>query len=557
MTVIKPVSIFSLILSLAANSLIAQSAFVSGFAYLEGENNHAGIKVAFNAVSPTAITDSTYTDSIGAYTIHLYPGVYGVLFSREGFQDLVYTPQIIISDTMQFDLIILSSQPLKTIAGSVKGYWSSDTTYSVIGNILVPVGDTLIIEAGTKVQFDGSYYFDVNGLLIARGSAEDSIYFTPTGPVKSPGDWYGIRFNDPADDNSILSYCVIEYGAEAIQEGGFEALVTCDQAHPTIEHSRLKNSIRNGIECIDANPTLIFNKIHDNEYQGISCTRSSPEIMNNYIYNSGLSGIMIMRSSAPRIEMNDIYNNNHRGIGISTDGGGVITANKIYNNIQQGIECWLAADLRITQNDIFSNESGIEVRESSPSIESNDLFYNHNAGIKINSTSAPIVTMNIIMNNGFGIESDQHSTVVSYNLLWNNSYNLSGEFTLGIGTLITVNANGDSIDAYFNLFQDPLLVSTELENSSFLLLAADSPCIDAGGTNLIETDTSDIGSHPYNPAALGVVPELNPKPNTYTLSPAYPNPFNPNTTIKYALKDDVWATLKGLRPAGPGGAGAG
>ncbi len=33
-------------------------------------------------------------------------------------------------------------------------------------------------------------------------------------------------------------------------------------------------------------------------------------------------------------------------------------------------------------------------------------------------------------------------------------------------------------------------------------------------------------------------------PTAYGLSPAYPNPFNPNTTIKYALKEDVRATLK-------------
>ena len=33
-------------------------------------------------------------------------------------------------------------------------------------------------------------------------------------------------------------------------------------------------------------------------------------------------------------------------------------------------------------------------------------------------------------------------------------------------------------------------------------------------------------------------------PTAYSLSPAYPNPFNPNTTINYALKEDVRATLK-------------
>ena len=33
-------------------------------------------------------------------------------------------------------------------------------------------------------------------------------------------------------------------------------------------------------------------------------------------------------------------------------------------------------------------------------------------------------------------------------------------------------------------------------------------------------------------------------PTAYALSPAYPNPFNPYTTINYALKEDTKATLK-------------
>ena len=545
MTVIKPVSIFSLILSLTANSLIAQSAFVSGFAYLEGENNHAGIKVAFNAVSPTATTDSTYTDSIGAYTIHLYPGVYGVLFSREGFQDLVYTPQIIISDTMQFDPIILSSQPLKTIAGSVKGYWSSDTTYSVIGNILVPAGDTLIIEAGTTVQFDGFYYFGISGLLIAQGSEEDSIYFTSFGRVKSQGDWGGINFNHTSNDNSILSYCIVEYGNSTDRDspvGG--ALIVCNQANPTIENCRLQQSLRNGIQCNSSTPTIINNEIYNNVGHGLYCVYAQPKVIGNIIYGNDLAGISVYYSPAPLISNNRIYENVFEGILINGNGGGTIIGNSLYNN-SSGIRCEGGADPTVTRNDIYHNAWGIVVRgESIPWIENNDIVSNRVTGIVVGYFSSPTITMNIVMEHPIGIFSEDRPSEVSYNLIWRNEVNLQGDTPLGVGTLITVNSNGDSIDAYFNLFQDPLLVSTEPENLSFLLLRTGSPCIDAGGTNLFETDTSDIGSHPYNPAALGVVPELNPKPNTNTLSPAYPNPFNPNTTINYALKDDVRATLK-------------
>ncbi len=63
------------------------------------------------------------------------------------------------------------------------------------------------------------------------------------------------------------------------------------------------------------------------------------------------------------------------------------------------------------------------------------------------------------------------------------------------------------------------------------------------------------GSAPSLPTAIATVAEVEAEveevqsqedliPTEYALSPAYPNPFNPYATIKYALKDDVRATLK-------------
>ncbi len=546
MTVIKPVSIFSLILSLTGNSLIAQSASVSGSAYLEGENNHGGIKVAFNAVSPTAVSDSAFTDSTGAYSINLYPGTYGVTFSIVDFQDLVYSPEMLISGTMQLDPITLSSRPIRTISGSVKGYWSSDSTYSVNGNMEVPSGDTLTIEAGTKVEFEGLFVFEVSGLLLAQGTEADSIYFTSSGRAKSPGDWYGITFNGTADDNSILSYCVAEYGSTTdSSDSDVGGLVVCDHANPTIENSRIRHSLRNGVFCRNSSPTLINNEISHNHIYGIYGHYAEPIVIGNNIYGNNRSGIYLYNSPAPLINNNDIFDNGIEGILIYGKGGGTINGNSLYNNLY-GIKCRGGADPTITRNDIYHNYQGIVVQNaSSPWIENNDIASNSNAGIVVDYLSSfPTITMNIVMGSTIGINSQIRPSEVSYNLIWGNVDDFQGETPLGVGILITVNSNGDSVDAYFNLFQDPLLTSIEPENSSFLLLTVESPCIDAGGTNLMETDTSDIGSHPYDPTALGVITELNTKPNIYILSPAYPNPFNPNTTINYALKEDVRASLK-------------
>ncbi|MEE9464205.1 MAG: right-handed parallel beta-helix repeat-containing protein [Candidatus Neomarinimicrobiota bacterium] len=429
----------------------------------------------------------------------------------------------------------------------MKGYWSSDTTYSVIGNIQVPAGDTLIIEAGTTVQFDGLYSFEVNGLLTARGSAEDSIYFTSSARTKSPGDWHGIRFNDPADDNSILSYCVIEYGAESIYGGSFGALVNCDQANPTIEYCRIRHSLQDGINSKSASPTIIHNDLDDLIGSGLLISNDSePVVLRNSIRGCNGVAIFISGNSSPIIESNNIEDN-VEGITVYNNGEGIVDIrdNNIHNTEMYAILIEGSSNVTLTRNDIYFNLAGIGVMNSSPLIENNDIYNNEYDGINImDDGSHPSITMNLIMGNSVSINSDGRPNEVSYNIMWNNQVDLSGNSPVGVGTVITVNSNGDSIDAYFNLFQDPLLASTESENSSFLLLRTGSPCIDAGGTDLIQTDTSDIGSHPYSLTALGVVPELNTEPNAYILSPAYPNPFNPSATIKYALKDEALVSLR-------------
>lgn len=59
-------------------------------AYLKGQNNHAGIKIKFEAVSSGAVTDSTYTVENGAYSIKLNNGMYQVSLSKNNYDSLHY-----------------------------------------------------------------------------------------------------------------------------------------------------------------------------------------------------------------------------------------------------------------------------------------------------------------------------------------------------------------------------------------------------------------------------------------------------------------------------------
>ena len=91
------------------------------------------------------------------------------------------------------------------------GTWTkANSPYQVIGEITVPAGEVLTIEAGVEVNFQGNYKFNVIGNLQAIGTEADSIFFTTD---DTDTGWSGIRVNvTNSDDIIALSYCKIEYG---------------------------------------------------------------------------------------------------------------------------------------------------------------------------------------------------------------------------------------------------------------------------------------------------------------------------------------------------------
>jgi hypothetical protein len=104
----------------------------------------------------------------------------------------------------------------------------------------------------------------------------------------------------------------------------------------------------------------------------------------------------------------------------------------------------------------------------------------------------------------------------------------------GLGTILTTNANGDSADTYYNIFEDPLFVDAEHGDYH---LQAGSPCIDAGdpGTGLNPDGTvADIGAFYFPQVTAADQPE-GVRPRSITLHQNYPNPFNATTEIRFDL----------------------
>ncbi|NOX18297.1 MAG: hypothetical protein GXO87_08450, partial [Chlorobi bacterium] len=139
-----------------------------------------------------------------------------------------------------FTLIILLLFQLSlfaqtSVSGNQSGTWTSaNSPYLVTGEIIIPAGQTLTIEPGVEVNFQGHFKLAVDGTLIAAGTETDSIFFTTDNVAVG---WSGIRLTE-SQTGSALAYCGIKYGKTSLgdfpdQHGGGVMMNNCDA---TIDH---------------------------------------------------------------------------------------------------------------------------------------------------------------------------------------------------------------------------------------------------------------------------------------------------------------------------------
>lgn len=114
------------------------------------------------------------------------------------------------------------------LSGPIKGTLLADSTYRVSADVIINEGDTLVIQPGVKVLFDGkgTWNFVVNGSLLSLGTQAKPIYFTvptsvanktdvlgadPTADPAYKGLWGGI-LGDKTFKNIIIKWTHIEFG---------------------------------------------------------------------------------------------------------------------------------------------------------------------------------------------------------------------------------------------------------------------------------------------------------------------------------------------------------
>lgn len=132
------------------------------------------------------------------------------------------------------------------VRGAQSGRWTlANSPYVVTGNIIVPAGMTLTVEAGVVVKFAGYFSFKVEGTLRALGLPQQRIVFTSSkdqelaanaseNTLPTPNDWYGLEFTDNSnDEQSRVENCWLKHCRRPL---------TLVQAYPKLESITISRS---------------------------------------------------------------------------------------------------------------------------------------------------------------------------------------------------------------------------------------------------------------------------------------------------------------------------
>jgi hypothetical protein len=124
-----------------------------------------------------------------------------------------------------------------TLAGDLPGVVAAQSKpYLVAGDIYVPQGKTVMIEAGVVFLFKNFTGLHVSGILLARGTKDKPIVFTSendrdyhrqSAVDPAPFDWNGLYLHEDAV-GTHLAYCAILYSVDGIvAQTKFIRLNTC------------------------------------------------------------------------------------------------------------------------------------------------------------------------------------------------------------------------------------------------------------------------------------------------------------------------------------------
>ncbi|MGN0032707.1 MAG: choice-of-anchor Q domain-containing protein [Candidatus Limimorpha sp.] len=468
-------------------------------------------------------------------------------------------------------LVMTSMGQDTEVSGNQSGIWSGNIT--IVGDVIVPIGETLTIEPGTKVVSQGYWGIMVQGVLNAQGEKDNNIVFTVADTTgfanyeSEQGGWKGIWISK-CKEPIRFSYCDFSHGKTKREEdGGVMRVNYTDDI--VISNCTFHNNIsrrKGGAMYVEKSTINIDNCLvyenngypYDDYYTwggGFQFHNSDVKIHDIIFHDnnafSGYGGGMSIDSCDLELT-NTVFYNNHAtnagalGIQRSSHLSVKVTNILAYNNwcIHYGGALAIAtSDPELNNLTLVSNYCGgggggaMQMAFNSKPTLNNCIIYGNHAGHYLNKR--------------YELDSIHEYYVGSQIWLW-------GSDCLPVFNNSDIQYGYDSInnnhlipeENYNNMIEtDPMFV--DAENHDYRLTYG-SPCINTGmedvsGIFISETDIAgnprifndriDMGCYEWN--NIGLFEHYQ---NNAAIS-IYPNPLNENSICNIRLNNESKVTI--------------
>ena len=371
-----------------------------------------------------------------------------------------------------FSQSIFSQTP---VSGNQSGNWTlSHSPYQVTGDVTIPSGQTLSIEAGVQIVFQGYYRIYVDGKIEANGTENNLIVFTP---ADQNTGWGGIRL-DGTPNISIFHYCKFEYGK-----------TSATGSYPDMHGG--------AVVIKDANAQFYNCIFSHNDATG------DDDGMGGAVYtlNSGDASLSLTKFIDCLFEYNHAYGEGG-AIKFTNDGNSEITRCQFIGNTSNygagAIMFYTALNTRLTQCLFYQNSTensgGGALKSLNP------------------QTSLSIANCTFVYNTAYGAgeggaaDFDYADVSIVNSIFYGNNQTYGKDINVGQSTTVDINYSDVDMPDYatgnHNLNNiNPLFVNP---SQGDFHLQANSPCIDAGLDIGLpyNGNAPDMGCYEYNGAGI-------------------------------------------------------
>jgi parallel beta-helix repeat protein len=194
--------------------------------------------------------------------------------------------------------------------------WGEGTHY-ITGDYTVSGGDTLFVEPGAVVKFSENTDLKVDGVIIALGTENDSIYFTSANDNRygciidgstgnpQPEDWGHITHTGYYEKHGEYRFCRMAYGGD-----GQAALLNYNYATGFFKRSVIEYSSETGLRPYQSNIEVDSCTFQNNLNYGIEYIYYSyADVSNSNFWNNGNYPVVLSGANVSE----PLINNNSAG----------------------------------------------------------------------------------------------------------------------------------------------------------------------------------------------------------------------------------------------------